>query len=232
MIERYSISKPALDLEERFGIEVDKKYKPKYNASPTQLVPIITLSGRGGLSYFHWGQTPELAKAKPVSQKLLFADSSDLTIKANLKRKLATHRCIIPADGFYAWKKVGKKEMIPYRIVTLNQVLFSIAGLWEEYEDESGNEVHTFSMIQTKSPGLIEQITPSLPAILHQDEEEIWLEKSSGSDDLISIIKPYSNDELSFFTVSSRIHSLNAEGPELAKPAPAADQFGNYSLFD
>jgi putative SOS response-associated peptidase YedK len=195
-------------------------------------MPIITLSGRGGLSYFHWGQTPELAKNKPVSQKLLFTDTANFTIKANLRRKLQTHRCIIPADGFYAWKKVGKKEMIPYRIVPLDQALFSIAGLWEEYEDESGNEVHTFSMIVIKSPPGIGDITSTLPAILHQDQEEIWLEKSAETEDLLSLIQPYSTDALSFFTVSSRILSPDANGPELMKPAPASDQFGNYSLFD
>ena len=232
MVERYSISRLSSVLEERFQIEKDEKYKPRYNAAPTQLLPVITLSGRGGLSYFHWGQTPQLARNKTVSQKLLFTDAGHLMVKSNLKRKLSSHRCIIPADGFFAWKKTGKKELIPYRIVPLDQSVFSVPGLWEEYENEEGDNVHTFSMIQTVAPEVINSITGTFPVILNPKSEEIWLDKKAEPEALISLLTPYSDNELSFFSVSTKIYSLNADGPELTKPAPAADQFGNYSLFD
>lgn len=232
MIERYSISNTSSQLAERFNIEVDPKFKPRYNASATQLMPVITQSGRGGLSYFHWGQTPAMAKNKAVSSKLLFADAEDLLIKSNLKRKMQSHRCIIPADGFYAWKKVGKKELIPYRIVALDQHLFSVAGLWEEFEDESGDDIHTFTMIYTPSPKVISDITESFPAILNQEQESVWLDPDVDPASLPRMLAPYNEDQLSFFTVSSRIHSAKVDSPDLMKPAPASDQFGNYSLFD
>jgi len=232
MVERFSISKPLDDLLERFSIESSKRYKPRYNASPTQLLPVITLSGKGGLSYFYWGQTPSMAKNKPVGAKWIFTDAQKIFEKVSLKKKLNENRCLIPCDGFYAWKQIGKRKFIPYRIIPLDQSLFSIPGLWEEYEDEKGESIHTFSIIQTQSPQILEAITPSLPIIFYPEDEEIWLDPEADFEGLASTLKSYSNDELSFFTISSKIISMEFDGPELIKPAPASDQHGNYSLFD
>lgn len=232
MIERYSITKPLDDLIDRFSIESSKIYKPRYNASPTQILPVITQTGREGLSFFYWGQTPSMAKNKPVGSKWLFVSAEKIFEKSNLKRKLDNYRCIIPMDGFFAWKKVGKKEFIPYRIIPLDQSLFSVPGLWEEFEDENGRTVHTFSIVHTRAPQAVESITPEMPVILYPEGEEIWMDNQSSEEDIVSVLKPYSNDELSLYTVSSRIAKLDADSPDLIKPAPASDQHGNYSLFD
>jgi len=232
MVERYSVTKSLDDLIDRFSIESTKSYKPRYNASPTQIMPVITLSGKEGLSFFYWGQTPAMARNKPVGSKWLFTDAEKILEKAPLKRKLEDHRCIIPMDGFFSWKKVGKKEFIPYRIIPLDQSLFSVPGLWEEYEDEGGTTVHTFSIIQIQSPAMIESITENIPVIFYPEDEAVWLNNQSTFEELAAVLKPYSNDELSFYTVSSKIANLKIDSPDLIKPAPASDQHGNYSLFD
>ncbi|NJN42485.1 MAG: SOS response-associated peptidase [Flammeovirgaceae bacterium] len=58
--------------------------------------------------------------------------------KPVFKRKLKNRRCVVPADGLYFWKKTGKKSAIPYRFVFPDTTIFSMAGLWEEFEDEAG----------------------------------------------------------------------------------------------
>ena len=47
-------------------------------------------------------------------------------------------RCIIPADGFYEWKKVeGQKRKQPMYMTTIDDSPFAFAGLWEVWKDKN-----------------------------------------------------------------------------------------------
>ncbi len=142
------------------------------------------------------------------------------------------NRCLIPADGFYGWKKVGKKTSIPYRVIANDQDLFSFAGIWEEFEDTEGNELHTFSLITTEANGIVATIQERMPVILTKAYEEIWLDKQSSETDLIRILIPYASEKMNYYPVSPRINNANTNVPSLIIPTPPADQFGNLTLFD
>ena len=142
------------------------------------------------------------------------------------------NRCLVPADGYYAWKKVGKKTSIPYRLVTNDQDLFSFAGIWEEFEDTDGNELHTFSIITTASNLTVASIHERMPVILTKEKEAIWMDNRSTEDDLMKILIPYSPEKMSHYPVSPRINNTNMNVPSLIIPTPPADQFGNLTLFD
>src|SRR5262245_2760529 len=133
MIERYSITAPADRVRERFSVDVPAFYRARYNAAPTQLLPVITSTAPQGLSHFYWGTSPEWSKNKTLSEKIINLRNESLDEKPALKRAMMRTRCIVPADGFYAWKKVGKKTSIPYRFTLASQELFSFAGIWEEF---------------------------------------------------------------------------------------------------
>lgn len=233
MSDRYTLTCTKEDISRRFEIEMPENFEPSYNAAPTHLLPVITNTGRGGLSYFYWGLMPEWAKKQSISKKLINVETDMIKEKASYYRAFKNRRCIIPADGFYAWKQVSKKGVVPHRITLKDQPLFSFAGLWEEFEDEEGTSVHTFTLITTPSSSSLEQISKKMPAILNTETEKIWLsEEMEDEDKLISILQPYTDSEIEFYTVSPRINSVKINSPELIQPAPAADQFGNYSLFD
>jgi putative SOS response-associated peptidase YedK len=115
MCGRYSLSKNKLELEERYQAEMLGAFKPRYNVAPTQLVPVITSDSPKGFSHFYWGITPEFSKNKHVSQKLINARAETITEKISFKSSFKKRRCLVPADGFFEWKKVGKKKSVPYR---------------------------------------------------------------------------------------------------------------------
>ena len=127
MINRYTITASKSDLEERFNAEATDRYQPRYNAAPTQILPVIMNTNSQGFSFLYWGTLPERAKNKPVSQKLINAHRIDLTKKATYKKPLQNRRCLVPADGFYVWKKTGKKSSVPYRVFTHDLSLFCFA---------------------------------------------------------------------------------------------------------
>jgi putative SOS response-associated peptidase YedK len=232
MIERYSIPATIAQLIERFQIEDSPPYKPKYNAAPAHLLPVITHESPQGLSYFYWGTAPQWARNKTVAERIINTRAEMIGEKPVLKKNLIHHRCIIPADGFYAWKKVGKKTSIPWRFVPKSKKLISFAGLWEEFDDPDGNSFHTFSIITRPANEPVAAVTERMPVIFTKAEEELWLSKDTNEETLLSLLKKPATTDLEGYTVSHAINSTEVERASLILPAPATDQFGNLTLFD
>ncbi len=231
MSTRYTITLDADKLNNLFDVDVPPYYKPSYNAAPTQLLPIITTEHPNGISMFYWGIPPEQAKNKTVSTRLLYTKAEDIPQKNYLKKVLRKNRCIIPADGFYEWKSSGKKSKIPYRVCLNSREAFSFAGFWEEYEAEN-SQVHTFTIISTEANNTVAEMNDRMPLILNKEEEKIWLNPKAEEPALLALLKPISAELIFAYTVSPRINDINNNDASLIKQAPAADQFGNLSLFD
>lgn len=232
MVDRYSLTISSISLAERFSVEVPNHYKPRYNAAPTQLLPVITSSGASGISWFYWGRPPHFAKNKNLAEKVINLSAETLLERPVLKKMLVQNRCIIPADGFYVWRRVGKKTAIPHRVTEATQKSFSFAGLWEEFEDEDGSMVHAFTILTLKSNELIQTLNDRMPVIFDKVQEGIWLNKHSSEIELTNILKAYPSHKMGVYTVSSLINNPDKDHPSLILPAPASDQHGNLTLFD
>jgi len=231
MIERYSITSSVKDIRERFSVDVPDFYKPHYNAAPTQLLPVIT-AGSKGVSVFYWGIPPDWAKNKAVSEKIINIKVESLQEKSSLRNAMFKKRCVILADGFYAWKKIGKKTMIPHRFVMEDKQPFSFAGVWEDFEDNAGEENHTFMMLTVPAQNVVSPVTDRMPLIFTKESEKIWLDEKSDEGTLSNqlINKPIAG--LTCYTVSPRISTSTLDVPSLIIPTPPADQHGNLTLFD
>lgn len=232
MIDRYSITASSPLVSERFSVDVPEFYKAHYNASPTHLLPVITSTTPQGLSLFYWGTAPEWAKNKTVSEKIINVRREDFAEKPALRKALAKQRCIVPADGFYGWKKVGKKTSIPYRFILKADGLFSFPALWEEFEDTDGNQIQTFTIITCSSDNVVTPIQDRMPVILTPDGEQTWLNKESTEEALLNILAASNTKDLNYYPVSPRISQQDVDVPSLIVPTPPSDQHGNLTLFD
>jgi putative SOS response-associated peptidase YedK len=230
MIERFSVGVSASRLAERFKTE-EPTFLPRYNGAPSQLFPVLTNESPEGFSYFYWGVAPQWAKNKSIAERLINVRAEQIIEKPVLAKSLKKYRCVIPADGFYAWKKVGKKTMIPWRFVLPSKELFSMAGLWEEYEEE-GDAFHTFTIITTVAKGLSATVSDRQPLVLSKEDEAIWLKNDTDESELIALLNRANGLDFDGFTVSPQLNSIQFDRPSLLLPVPAADQFGNLTLFD
>ncbi len=231
MGERYTITANTDKMQERFGVAIPETYQPRYNAAPTQILPVITQNSKG-LSFFYWGQLPDFAKNRAVSSKLLYAEAENIHEKASTKRLLSSARCIVPVDGYYAWKKISKKGRIPHRFIFENNAIKSFPAIWEEFEDDEGNMLHTFKIVITQPNTLISEMSNWMPVIFDQTQEAIWLSDTTDIDALTEILIPYPTEKMGSYTVSPRFDDPSLDDPSLIEPFAPADQFGNYSLFD
>jgi putative SOS response-associated peptidase YedK len=232
MIEQYSITASSEKVKERFGVDVPGPLSPFYNASHTQLLPVVTHAAPKGISIFYWGTSAEWAKDKPLSEKIVNTHAELIPEKSSLRKALMKTRCIVLADSFYAWKKTGKKTFIPYRFVCTDQALFSFAGLWDEYEDTDGNQFHTFSIITVPSNSLVETVHERMPVILNKKTESEWLSKENNENGLLSVLTAYPAEKMTHYTVTPSIANKNLNVPSMIRPTAPADQHGNLTLFD
>ncbi len=230
MIERYSLSASPEQVGAYFSVDPHGFEKPLYNAAPAQLLPVITMNSEG-LSHFYWGTTPQLGRNKSIGEKIINIRQELISERPAIRKRIGSHRCAVPADGFYAWKKIGKKTAIPNRFELQNKGLFSMAALWEEYDDENGDLFHTFSIITQPANRWVDSVHDRMPVILDLPHHKEWLAATNESDALAAIAGAPSM-ALSHFTISPRINSPINNDATLIIPTPSADQFGNLTLFD
>ncbi len=231
MCERYSLGKSKQDLENRFHAEMLEEFQPRFNIAPSQLLPVITMESPKGFSHFYWGVTPDFSKNKPVSQKFIHARSENINERVSYKSSFKSRRCLIPADGYYEWKKVGKKIKIPFRFILHDNSIFSFAGIWEEYENENGLINHTFLLLTVPANSLVKDINDRMPVILTKSQESIWLDKFSQENDLLGLMKTYPAEQMITYPVSPMINQINVDSEYVIRKTSPMDQFGNYTLF-
>lgn len=230
MINRYTLTGSREEVSKRFAAELNEHYKPRFNAAPSQLLPVLTSDAPKGFSWFYWGLSPERSRNKSISERILNRKAEDLMNKPAYRKSLKKHRCLIPADGYYFWKALGKKTMVPYRVVLSGRPLFGIAGIWEEFETETGEHHHTFSMITTISSEMTSGQGDRIPLMLSPEQEQIWLHSNSEAEFelILTSIKDFPLEQ---YSVSPAIEQDSRDLPSMILPTPPADQFGNLTLF-
>ena len=231
MGDRYTITADRDQLVEFFERDISERYEPRYNAAPTQILPVIT-QGSEGSSYFYWGQLPERSHNRSIGEKLLYAQAEKITGSRAGIQSLEQFRCVVPMDGFYAWRQVSRKGRIPHRIVQREGQLFAAAGLWEEFEDDDGEVAHTFKLITVQTPSGITEITSRMPMVLNKDQTHQWLSIQTTDTQIREMLSAAMPNDFRAYTVSPRIEKITNDSPGLIDPFSPVDQFGNYSLFD
>jgi putative SOS response-associated peptidase YedK len=231
MIERFSIGVSSVQLAERFGVEASGAFQSRYNVYPSQLVPVITHEEPKGFSFFYWGQPPGWTKNKSLAERIINVRTEQIGEKPTIKKNLVQHRCLVPADGFYSWKKFGKKSLIPWRFVLKDKSIFSIPALWEEYDDDQ-ESYHTFTLITTSANSFVHVANDRMPVVFGKEAEQKWLSKEATESELISLLTPSPAEQWDGFSVSTKLNDLTFDRPSLLLPVPPADQFGNLTLFD
>ncbi|MFA4132608.1 MULTISPECIES: SOS response-associated peptidase [unclassified Brevibacillus] len=200
----------------RFQIEVIPfDMQPRYNIAPGQLIPaIISDQGKRRIGQLKWGLVPFWSKDEKVGYKMINAKSETLREKPAFKNLFARKRCIIPADGFYEWKKVGKEKR-PMRIMMKTGEPFAFAGLYDTWTSPEGDKLHSCTIITTKPNEVVADIHDRMPVILNEQDEAIWLDREKFDADLLqSLLVPYDHEEMKAYPVPAMVGSPKNDIPE------------------
>lgn len=218
----YRLSWRKQIIEEHFDcISGDEDWSPRYNIAPTQPVPIIRQhpkEPRRELSLVRWGLIPWWAKDASGAAKMINARSETAATLPAFRDALKARRCIVPADGFYEWKRMGKAKQ-PYCFEVNDGGLFAFAGLWERWKDPSGNWIRTCSILTTTPNAVTSTIHDRMPVILDPDSYDLWLDPGFSDVSAVSeMLKPYDARLMRCYPVSERINNVANDDPECSAP--------------
>ena len=231
MIDRYTLSTHQEVLEKHFSAAFKDEFIPRYNAAPTQALPVITQDNTARFQYFKWGLISNWANNKKMSPKLFNLDTETLSKKASHQKSLKSHRCLIPVDGFYVWKPFSKKKAVPYYISRIDKKPLAIAGIWEEKDDFNEEANHSFIMITQHSDERMTPYQENMPLCLGEKEIISWMNAGTTALEIEEISKSTHLWPLTAHPVSPLIANLAKDSPSLIKHSQPSDQYGNYTLF-
>ena len=237
MCGRSSLTKVEKEIEARFKATFYSdelaRYNPlpNFNVAPTHMHPVITSDDTTHIHLYRWGLIPFWAKDVNIGSKLINARAETLQDKTAFRQSLATKRCIVPLDGFYEWKTNGKQKT-PYRIIAKDQDIFSVAGLWDSWQNTKGDTIHSFTIITIAPNTLMKEIHDRMPAMLLKENENLWLDNEIKPKDALQLLIPYPSDQMEAYPVSDKVNSVKANDKSLIEriiPKPTMIQ---TTLFD
>jgi putative SOS response-associated peptidase YedK len=195
-------------------------WNPRYNIAPTQSVPVIRQNPKEPvreLSLFRWGLVPSWAKDPSVAARMINARSETASTKPAFSEALKFRRCLVPADGFYEWRKTGKVKE-PYCFEINDGQLFAFAGIWERWNDPSGKPLETCSILTTTPNGVTSAVHDRMPVILNPDNYDLWLDPGLKDAALVSdLLRPCDARLMRCYPVSSRVNSVINDDEECSR---------------
>lgn len=184
MCGRYTITRQkglVDDFEASLDPEIgnNRWWKPRFNVAPTQDAPVVTLrDGVRVVEMMRWGLVPFWAGNPGAKPPLMInARVESVQQKPMFRDALARRRCLVPADGFFEWKKDGPKSKTkqPMWIHPREGTMFAFAGLWARAKTDAG-EVHSFAIVTGPPNELVAPIHDRMPVILDRSAWDAWLD--------------------------------------------------------
>ena len=220
MCGRYTLSSPNDDIALLFDLPELPQVMPRYNLAPTQEAAVVRVPAPGAprqLVPLRWGLIPYWAKEASIGNRMINARAESVAEKPAYKWSFKKKRCLVPADGFYEWKKEGKTKQ-PYLIHRQDGKPFAFAGLWSTWVDrEHGGTtpVETFTILTTDANDLMRPLHDRMPVIVAPENFDLWLDpKMEDAEKLQPLLVPHASEGFEAFPVSRNVNSPAHDAPD------------------
>ena len=220
MCGRYALTETP-DIDVRFLAEFVETgwLNPRYNIAPSQDVAAVTNEGARRIERMRWGLIPFWAKDPRIGYRMINARAETVARTPAFRASFKSKRCLIPADGFYEWKRNGKART-PFFFRLTNGGVFAFAGLYDRWRDPDGSLVSSCSIITTEPNELAAPVHDRMPVILPYEAEAAWLNlEVEGPGELLPLLKPFPAASMQAYRVSSLVNSAKNDTPECVAPA-------------
>jgi putative SOS response-associated peptidase YedK len=209
-------------LKQEFNLEgPEVTLYPSWNIAPTQEVPVIVNDDGNRLMLCRWGLIPTWAKDLSIGSRMINARAETLAEKPSFKGPFRNQRCLIPADGFYEWRK-GEKGKTPVYITMKDGRPFGFAGLYSNWTSPEGEGVRTCTIVTTGANELLAPIHNRMPVIVRHGHRGAWLDPHRQDPEaLIPLLSPYPAEEMTAWEVSRKVNTpSNNSSENIKKIAP------------
>ncbi len=183
MCGRYALHANPDVVALQFHLAAVPSYPARYNIAPAAQVLVVKPQGAVLLRWGWRGKAHNLrAETAPTR-----------------------HRCLIPASGFYEWRRVGAGKQ-PYYVRPAHDPLFGFAGIWDG---------ETCAILTLDANRALAASNHRMPAIIAPQDYPRWLRGEAG------LLAPAAEDAALAHPVSDAINSGAAESARLIEPLPS-----------
>lgn len=225
MCGRFTLKTPVEEVAALFGVADpgDLELPARYNIAPTQPVLAVRLASNGAepgreLALLRWGLVPGWVEDPEDWPTLINARAESLHRKPAFEDAVRFRRCVVPADGFYEWRREGGGKQ-PYYVRSEEDVPLCFAGLWERWSGGPDDPVESCTIVTTDANELLKPLHPRMPAILTPEGRERWLDPALRHHrELVPLLRPAPSAGLRVYPVTRRVNRPDFDGPDCIAP--------------
>jgi putative SOS response-associated peptidase YedK len=217
MCGRFTLRTPTPVLLARFRLDTMPELAPRYNIAPTQLAPTVrvTVDAEREWAPLHWGLIPSWAKDPKIGSRMINARAETVAEKPAFRRAFRKRRCLVVADGYYEWRKVGREKQ-PHYIRMQDEQPFAMAGLWERWRGSAAarldEPLDSCTVITTESNELTKDIHDRMPVILPEQHWDVWLDPELEEVTALQpLLQPYASAAMKMDLVSKYVNNARHE---------------------
>lgn len=248
MCGRFALDLTPEDIMALFGVMEVPPFPPLYNIAPTQPIMMVIRDHprgpgsnlpRNRVELVRWGFIPSWAKDPKQMPLLINARAESAADKASFRAAMRHRRTLVPASGFYEWKRDGSKRSQPYWVRPRKGRFVAFAGVMETFLDPNGSEIDTGAILTTAASGDIARIHDRAPVVIAPENFERWLDcRFSEPRDVFDLMQPAAPDFFEAIPISDKVNKVVNTGPEIQQaveiaatnPQPKAEEAGPDAL--
>jgi len=219
MCGRYAVTSSPEAIRALFRYTDLPNFPPRYNIAPTQPIGIVRLEhGERRFALVRWGFIPSWAKDPRMVSLMFNARGETVIDKPAYRAAMRRRRCLVPADGFYEWRRIGSRSQ-PYYVRRKDGKPFAFAGVWETWTGPNGEEFDTAAIVTTRANQTLATIHERMPVVLGEDAYDLWLNCAEVDPEAtVSVIAPAPDDLLKSYAVSGAVNRAANDEATLIEP--------------
>ena len=233
MCGRVALTASGEELAEAFALDEIPQLAPRYNIAPTQPLLVVRHDrGRPRARSLRWGLSRRAlaeGEALEAGGLLINARSETVASKPSFREAFKRRRCLIPASGFYEWKRTGGRRR-PFFIRLDSGGVFALAGIWEPPAESEPDSPGACVILTTEPNRLLLTLHDRMPVILPPGHYGTWLQGAASPGDLRGLLAPFPGETLVAQPVGTAVNDPRHEGPACLEP-PGPEEHAQGRLF-
>lgn len=198
-------------------------------------VPDATRTVRS-LRVMRWGLVPPWSKDLSGGARMINARSETAATSRAFKPSVARRRCLLPADGWYEWRREGTHKQA-FFMTRPDGAALAMAGLWTTWRDPAdrdGPPLVSTAVLTTEAVGAPATVHDRMPLLLPPEHWAAWLDPDEEDPGELLTAPPPADlvEALELRPVSSRVNNVRNNGPELVERVEPVTDLDEPTLFD
>jgi putative SOS response-associated peptidase YedK len=214
MCGRYTLASDADEVVEAFDVPpLAFDYHARYNIAPGQDAPVVA-ADRGGrrMGLMFWGLVPSWSD--DPARGFINARGESVHRTPSFRDAFRRRRCLVPADGFYEWRKEGRGR-IPFHFRPAAGGVIAFAGIWERWARPGSPTRYGFAILTTAASDDVAAVHDRMPVVVGPADHAMWLDGHAPLERLRGLVVPAPPGSFVARRVSTRVNSPALDDPSL-----------------